>query len=143
MGAFDDVSPITLPENDEQRKKWRWEPHEQVVIKGSITVADQEYISNHYGKSSKSGQIEFQMGTGRYALLDLMILSWTLTHHGQRVPVTPENIRRLPANYSNPILEVCDRLAASMSEQEQEDFLDSASAPIAESSESAKLSLMS
>jgi hypothetical protein len=142
MGAFDDVAPITLPRSEEERKKWGWEPHEQVTLKGSVTVADQEYVTDHYSKSGKSGGIEVQMGKGRYAILDRMIMSWTLVRNGQPVPVNPNYIRRLPATYSNPILEVIDNLAVSMTEEEQDDFLIDADEHIVESFSEPKLSLM-
>lgn len=140
MGAFDDVESIVLPRSEEERKKWRWEPHEQVVIKGSITVADQEYITDCYGEQGKKG-IEIKMGKGRFALLDRMIISWTFIKNGHPVPLTPAYIRRLPAHYANAILEVIDGLAQTMSEEEQEDFLNSANGHIAGSSTEANLSL--
>jgi hypothetical protein len=142
MGAFDDVSPITIPRSDEERKRWGWEPHEQVVLKGSITVADQEYVTDHYGKSGKGGGIEMQMGKGRFAILDRVIMSWTFLRNGQPVPVNTHSIRQLPATYSNPILEIIDSLAQTMTQEEQESFLTSANGHIVESSSEAKLSLM-
>jgi hypothetical protein len=147
MGAFDDVEPIILPDpnnttaSDAFRRKWGWEQHEQVLLKGIVTVADQEYVNNHYVKSSKQGDMQMQAGTGRYALLDRMIIDWTFLRHGQKVPVTPANIRQLPANYSNPILERLDQLASAMSEEEQEDFLDSVNGHIEVSSNMAKVRL--
>jgi len=143
MGAFDEVSPITIPRSEEDRKRWRWEPHEQVLIKGTITVADQEYVTDQYGQSGKNGGVEVRMGKGRFALLDRMIISWTFTQNGHPVPVNALAIRRLPANYSNAILEVIDNISTSMSEEEQEDFLDSANGHIVDDSKSTKLSLMS
>jgi len=142
MGAFDDVAPITLPRSEEERKRWGWEPHEQVVLKGSITVADQEYVTDQYGKSGKSGGIEMQMGKGRFAILDRMIMSWTFLQKGQPVPVNALMIRRLPAQYSNAILEVIDSLAQTMTQEEQEDFLPSANGHIVDGSKSENLSLM-
>lgn len=132
MGAFDDKAPITIPDPNDTtaadafRRKWGWEPHEQILIKGSVTVSDQEYVSNHYVKTGKKGDMETTAGTGRYALLDRMIMDWSLSRNGQRVAVTPANIRQLPANYSNPVLEACDKMAAAMTEEDQEDFLGSA-----------------
>jgi hypothetical protein len=143
MGAFDDVSPITIPRSEDERKRWRWEAHEQVVIKGTITVADQEYVTDRYGKSGKNGSVEVQMGKGRFALLDRMIMSWTFLKSGQPVPVNTMTIRRLPATYSNAILEVIDGLTQSMSEEEQEDFLASANGHTVDGSRSENLSLMS
>ncbi len=147
MGAFDDKAPITIPDPNDAvaadtfRKKWGWEPHEQILLKGSVTVADQEYVSNHYVKTSKKGDMETTAGTGRYALLDRMIMDWSLSRNGTRVPVTPASIRQLPANYSNPILEALDKMAAAMTEEEQEDFLDSANGHIEVSSELVRLPL--
>jgi hypothetical protein len=147
MGAFDDVPPITIPDPTDAvgaelfRRKWNWEPHEQVLLKGNVTVADQEYVSNKYMKSGKKGDMEMQAGTGRYALLDRMILDWSLMRNGTRVLVTPQSIRQLPANYSNPILERLDDLAAAMTEEEQEDFLDSASGHTEINSELVRLHL--
>ena len=141
MGAFDVKPPIAIPDPSEPekaeafRKKWGWEEHEQVLIKGTIDVADQEYVTNLTAKSGKRGEFELQAGTGRYALLDRMIQDWTLLQNGHRVPVNKANIRRLPANYANPILEEIDKLAAGMTEEEQEDFLTSANGYIVDSSE--------
>lgn len=142
MGAFDDVAPITIPRSEDERKRWGWEPHEQVVLKGSITVADQEYVTDQYGKSGKGGNVEMQMGKGRFAILDRMIMSWTFTRNGQPVPVNANMIRKLPARYSNAILEVVDGLAQTMTEAEQEDFLPSVNGHTVESSNSGNLSLM-
>ena len=146
MGAFDDVPNITLPDPTDQeaaaafRKKWGWEPHEQVLLKGAIEVADQEYVTNLTAKAGKrGGNIELQAGTGRFALLDRMIMDWHFLRNGQKVPVTRENIRRLKANYANPILEAIDAIAAGMSEEEQEDFLNSANGHIVDSSASMSL----
>lgn len=154
MGAFDEVPDITIPDPTSPeaeaafRRKWGWEAHEQVLIKGTVTVADQEYITNHYGKSGRRGDIEVQMGAGRYAILDRMIRNWTFLYgqgsakQGQRVPVSPENIRRLPANYSNPVLEVIDKLARTMTEEEQDDFLRSANGHIVDASDPTNLPLL-
>lgn len=135
MGAFDVIPNITIPDPDDTkaseafRKKWGWEPHEQVIMRGTFTQADQEAIGNAASTATKDGKIIIQAGTGRTQLLEQMIVDWTLTQNGRKVEVTPKNIRRLPAKYSTPILEECDKLAAAMSEEEQEDFLDSASEP--------------
>jgi hypothetical protein len=131
MGAFDDVENITLPPSDPVEaetfcKQWGWEPHEQVMLRGNVTVADQKYITNEYLKSTKGGDAQMRAGDGRYALLNRMIISWSFTRNGQQIPLTPANIDRLPANYSNPILERLDKLASAMNEQEQQDFLTSA-----------------
>jgi hypothetical protein len=134
MGAFDDVAPIIIPRSDDERRAWGWEAHEQVILKGSITVGDQEYVTNRYGKVDGKGNTEVQMGTGRYALLDRMIVSWTFQYNGQPVMLSPANIKRLPAHYSNHILEVIDSIADPMKVQAQEDFLDSVNGPTVESS---------
>jgi hypothetical protein len=142
MGAFDDFSPVTIPESEEQRKRWGWEPHEQVVLKGSMDIADQEYTANQMGALKKDKSLEIRMGTGRFSLLDRMILSWTFTRNGKAVPLSQANIRKLPSRYSTPILEAIDRIVAPMSEEEQTDFLDSANGRIVESSGSESLSPM-
>jgi len=151
MGAFDEVAPVTLPDPSDQeqatafRKKWGWEQHEQVMLKGQIVVADQEYVTNQYltsGTGKKSGEVTMQAGHGRFALLDRMIIDWSFLRNGQRVPVNRENIRRLPATYSNPILETIDKIAAGMSEEEQTDFLDSANGHTVDASESTSLPLL-
>src|ERR1700692_627930 len=148
MGAFDDVANITIPDPTDPiaaeafRKKWNWEAHESVTVKGSVTVADQEYVSNKYIRATKNGDTEMQAGTGRYALLDRMIIDWSLLRNNMRVPVSAANIRQLPANYSNPILERVDQLAAAMTEEEQEDFLPFVNGHIEESSNLANLSLL-
>lgn len=132
MGAFDDVDNITLPDPSdlaaakEFRDKWGWEEHEQVLLKGTVTVADQKYFSNEYMKSSKNGDLIMQAGDGRYAMLHRMIIGWSFTRNGQPVPLNAANVDRLKANYSNPILEVLDQMAAAMTEKKQQDFLNSA-----------------
>ena len=147
MGAFDEKAPITIPELGDIdaakrfRAQWGWDEHEQVLLKGTVTVADQEYVSNRYIKSDKKGDMEMQAGTGRYALLDRMILDWTFHRNGQKVRVTPEAIRQLPVNYSNPILERIDLLSSTMTEQEQEDFLDSQNEHILMNSEQSLVKL--
>lgn len=147
MGAFDDVDQIILPDPSSPeaaaafRRKWGWDEHEQVLLKGTITVADQKYISNEYLKSSKNGDMQMQAGNGRYALLNRMIVNWSFTRNGTQIPLTPANIDRLPANYSNPILERLDQLSATMTEEEQEDFLLSANGHSEVSSDLVKLPL--
>jgi hypothetical protein len=127
MGAFDDVAPIILPRSDEERTKWGWEAHETVILKGQLDVSDQEYVANRYGKADKKGNVEIAMGTGRYALLHRMIKSWTFMYNGKPVELSVSNINRLPASYSNPILSVIDELSQTMTEEEEDDFLPSAS----------------
>lgn len=148
MGAFDDRANITIPDPIDPeiaarfRKTWGWDPHEQVMIKGIVTVADQEYVSNRYVRSAKNGDMEMQAGTGRYALLDRMILDWTFLRNNQKMPVSPHSIRQLPVNYSNPILERIDQLSATMTEQDQDDFLNSANEHISENSELSLVKLL-
>lgn len=148
MGAFDDVAPITIPDpTDEQaekmfRRKWHWDEHEMVMIKGTVTVADQEYVTNKFGVASqeRKGDLEYRMGNGRFAVLDRMIVDWTLlSPTGMKMPITPATIRRLPANYANPILEVIDGLTTTMTEGEQDDFFDGAIVPTVDGSELMKL----
>ncbi len=134
MGAFDDFPPVTIPRSEDERKKWGWEPHEQVLLKGCMDVSDQKYTANKMGKMGKNSVMEVQMGEGRYALLERMILSWTFTKNGQVVALSPANIGRLPSSYSTPILAVIDEITSGMSEQEQEDFLDSANGPTVDGS---------
>lgn len=142
MGAFDDKQPIILPdpENTEEaaafRRKWGWEIHEQVLLKPTITVADQIYVSNQTIRSKKNGEMEMFAGVGRYAILERMIINWTFLRNGQRVPVSASNIQQLPANYANPILEKLDAMAAAMTDDEQQDFLISSNGHISENYES-------
>lgn len=132
MGAFDVVKNITIPDPDNAkaseafRKKWGWEPHEQVIIRGAYTQGDQEAVGNVASSTTKDGKLVLQAGTGRTKLLEQMIVDWTLSQGGRKVEVTPKNIRRLPAQYSTPILEKCDELAAAMSEEDQKNSSTSA-----------------
>jgi hypothetical protein len=148
MGAFDDIPHILVPDPSDSkaeaafRKKWGWEPHEQVILKGIFTAGDQETMNNASVTTDKSGTANIQAGTARIKMLECMIVDWTLLRNGQRVPVSSSTIKRLPANYSNPLLERCDELAATMQEQEQEDFFDSANEPFSANSGETKLSLM-
>jgi len=133
MGAFDQVANIVVP-NDEGdpvgakifRKKWGWDAHELVILRGSFSAGDQEAVGNAATTTDKKGNPTFQAGSGRLKLLERMIVDWTLAVNGRKVDVTPQAIRRLPANYSNPLLERCDELAQAMTEEEQEDFFASA-----------------
>src|SRR5258708_7710820 len=138
MGAFDVIANITIPNPDDTaasdafRKKWKWEAHEQIIIKGQFTTADQETMENASsaikGKGNKR-DVQLRTGSARRKLLEVMIVDWTLAISGRKVEVSPENIGRLPANYRTPILEACDEIAMTMDEEEQEDFLHSASEP--------------
>jgi len=132
MGAFDDVANILLPDPSDPdaavafRKKWGWDAHEQVIIRGAFTAGDQEVVTNASVNTTKKGETIFQAGTARLKLMDRMILDWTFARNGVKIPKTLDAIKRLPASYSTPILEICDQLSSSMTETEQEDFFDSA-----------------
>lgn len=147
MGAFDDVDNITLPDPNDPvaaeafRKEWGWEAHEQVLLKGTATVADQKYVSNEYMKSAKNGDLIMQAGDGRYAMLHRMIIGWSFTRNGQQLPLNAVNIDRLPSYYSTPILERIDQMAKPMAEKEQKDFLDSVNGHIEVDSSLVKLPL--
>lgn len=131
MGAFDTTPNITVPDDTDPiaaaafRKKWGWEPHELVIMRGSFSAGDQEAIGNAAVSTDKGGKMIFQAGSGRLALLQRMIVDWTFAAGGRKVEVRPETIKRLPANYSNPLLEKCDELAQGMTEEEQDDFFGS------------------
>ena len=135
MGAFDTVPPIAIPNPDNAeeaaafRKQWKWDAHEQVLIKGAYTGVEQENVDNASAVLSREGKkqkMEVRVGTARNRLLQEMIVDWTLTQNGSKVPVTPQSIARLPANYRTPILEQIDEIARTMDQSEQEDFLPSA-----------------
>lgn len=138
MGAFDDVGTVTIPDpNDpkkaeEFRKKWKWEPHEQVILRGSYTAGLMEAVTNasvtsDLGKGKKNSKIQLASGSGKIKLMEVMIVGWTLMRNGQIVDVTPNSIRQLPAQYQTPILEACDEITGeNMDEEEQEAFLRSA-----------------
>ena len=155
MGAFDQDNPIILPDPNDPvaaekfRKKWGWENHEQVILKGSYTAADMESVTNASVASelgSRKGNqqnITIQSGTGRIQLMICMIKDWTFTANGARVPVNPRTIRQLPYRYQQPILEKCDELAEEMlDEEEQESFLKDANGHISENFDLMKLHQM-
>jgi hypothetical protein len=147
MGAFDDKSPITVPDPSDDkaaaafRKKWGWEAHEQVILKGTFTAGDQESMNNASVIVDKDGATTVQAGSARLKMLECMVVDWTLARNGQRVPVSSSAIKRLPANYSTPLLERCDQLASTMKEEEQEDFFDAANGHSLANSEEMKPSL--
>lgn len=132
MGAFDLVPNKVIPDPDDTegavafREKWRWEAHEQVIMRGSLTAGDQETIGNGATITDKKGQMTYMGGTGKMKMLECMIVDWTFAVDGRKVEVSPRNIRRLPANYWQPLLEYCDELAVTMEEDEQMDFFGSA-----------------
>lgn len=138
MGAFDEAPDILIPDDSDPvaaaafRKRWKWEPHEQVTIRGTYSAADQELIENASAGIKRDGKkrdLELHSGTARRKLLELMIKNWTFAKNGVPVPVNRETIGKLPPNYRNPILERIDEITEGMSEEEQEDFLVSASEP--------------
>lgn len=147
MGAFDTVPNITIPNPDDAeasaafRAKWKWDAHEQIIIKGQFTTADQEAMENASsvmeGKG-KNSKVAVRTGSARRKLLEIMIVDWTLTMGGHRIQPTPQAIGRLPANYRTPVLEVCDEIAMTMDEEEQEDFLAGANEPTTASSTKTK-----
>ncbi len=141
MGAFDKVQNITIPNPDDTkasaafRRKWGWDAHEQIIIRGRFTAADQEAMENASSAIKGKGKkrdVEIRQGTARRILLERMIVDWTLTQDGRPVEVTSENIGQLPATYRKPVLEAIDEIARFMDEDEQDDFLDGASEPTRE-----------
>ena len=140
MGAFDRAKDILVP-NDEKpeeaaafRKKWGWEPHEQVTLRGRMTAGIQEEVTNASSGISKDNAPLILAGSGRNVLLEHMIVRWTLTRNGQPVEVSLDAIRQLPAEYSTPLLEICDRMNAGvMTEEQQKAFLPSANGHTPES----------
>lgn len=148
MGAFDrNRQNIVIPDPDKPadsaafREKWGWEPHEQIVVRSVFTAGIQEAVGNASTLMDAEGNMSIRAGTGRTAMLEGMIVSWTLTDNGIPVKVTPESIRDLPAEYSTPVLEVCDKLAVGMSKKDQKRFLDSANGHSSTTSAEAKLHL--
>lgn len=147
MGAFDTVRDIVIPDPDNPteakafRDKWRWDPHEQVTLRGRATAGDQEEMANASTKIDEHNNPVILAGTGRTIMLLRMIVRWTLTQNGHPVDVNLENVRELPSRYSVPLLEVCDRLVTGMSEEAQRRFLASANGHTPENSGVAKESL--
>jgi hypothetical protein len=137
MGAFDAVPHILVPDDERDpaaakafRSKYGWEPHEQVILRGTFTAGMQETVSNASVISDKKGKMQMLGGTGRIKLLECMIVDWTFSSNGHKVPINAETIKRLPSRYCLPLLEKCDELAASiMDEEEQDDFFGSANDP--------------
>lgn len=148
MGAFDETPNILIPDDEADpqaaaafRKRWNWDPHEVVMLRGSYTAGDAEVVNNASMQTDKQGKPIMVFGTGRLALLTRMIVDWTLAKNGRKVEVTPAAIRRLPANYTTPILERCDELAKAMTEEEQEDFLAGVNGHTVDASNETSLSL--
>jgi len=151
MGAFDVAKPITIPDDSKPeeaaafRKKWGWEAHEQVTIKGAYTGVEQEAVdnaSNAIKGKGKNRDFDIRVGTARNKLLEVMIVGWTFVQNGRSVEVTDRAILRLPANYRKPILEKCDEIAQTMDEEEEEDFLAPANGHSQASLDEMKSSLM-
>jgi hypothetical protein len=133
MGAFDQAANIVIPDDEGDpvgaklfRRKWRWDQHEIVILRGVFVAGDQDAVSNAALVSDKKGNAVYAAGTGRLRMLERMIVDWTLAQNGRKVDVTPQNIKRLPTNYTQPLLDRCDELAGAMSEEEQEVFFSSA-----------------
>lgn len=151
MGAFDQSPNIVVPDDGSDpisaaafRKRWGWEAHEQVIMRGSYTAGDMEAVGNASMSMDKKNNAKLSAGSARLHLLHRMITGWTLKAGGRDVPVSLDAIRRLPANYSTPLLEKCDEMAKGMTEDEQEDFFPAASEPFEESSdETSQLRLLS
>lgn len=153
MGAFDGIPNVTVPDPDQAeeaaafRKKWGWEPHEMVIMKGAYTGAEQEQVENAGAKPAsdkkRRGETDMALGTARNKLLEVMIVDWTFAQEGRKVSVSPATIRRLPMNYRKPLLEKCDELAEGMTEDEQEELFPSSNGHIAASSDEMSPSLTS
>jgi hypothetical protein len=150
MGAFDVVANIVIPDPEDAaaaaafRKKWKWEAHETVIIRGQFTTAMQEACENassaFTGKTAKSAAAEARLGSGKRKMLEMMIVDWTFAEGGRKVAVSSATIGRLPANYRKPILDACDEIAEGMTEEEQEDFLPNANGHSSASSDEMNLS---
>lgn len=146
MGAFDVVGNVEVPDDNNPdeavrfRKKWKWEPHEKVIMRGTFLAADHEAVQNAMSPSTPVNQgkqvkeLGSRIGSGQVEMLHRMIVDWTLSSNGRKVEVTPQAIRRLPSNYMTPLLEKCDEIAATLTEEEQEDFLPGVSEPTQASS---------
>ena len=149
MGAFDKAPPnIQIPDDSDShaaaafRKRWKWEPHELVLMRSIFTAGDTEVLRNTaVSVKEKTNDLEASSGTASLRLLHRMIVDWTFTIGSQKAPITMENIRRLPSNYVTPLLEICDKLAVGMTQEEQEDFFSSANGHSEENSIEMKQSL--
>ena len=150
MGAFDNqTANIAVPDDEADpiaaaafRKRWGWDAHEIVMMRGTYTAGDMEAVGNASISKDKQNNPVFSAGSGRVHLLARMIVDWTLSAGGRKVAVTIEAIRHLPANYSTPLLEKCDELAKGMTEDEQEDFFISANGHSSENSVAMSQSLL-
>jgi hypothetical protein len=154
MGAFDEKNNVLVPDDEASpdeakafRKKWRWDAHEVVILKGAYEAADHESVQNASAPSMNTREKPpKEMGLGRTGsahikMLERMIVDWTLAKNGRKVEVTPASIRRLPSNYTTPLLAKIDEISTGMSEEEQEDFLASANGHSQARSEDMSLSL--
>lgn len=151
MGAFDDTGTVVVPDPESPedaaafRKRWKWEAHEQVILKGTYTTADQESVENASSGMKGTGKqaaLDVRLGSSRRRLLEVMILDWTLARNGMKVEVTKEAIGRLPANYRDPILSAIDTIASGMSEDEQQLFTSGANGHTRANSDETSRSLM-
>ena len=133
VGAFDRAKDILVP-NDEKpeeakafREKWGWEPHEQITLRGKLTAGMQEEITNAVSGIGPDNTFTLHSGSGRNVMLEQMIVRWTLARNGNVVDVNLDTIRELPTEYTIPLLEICDKLATRvMNEEQQKSFLPSA-----------------
>lgn len=148
MGAFDQAPNITVPDDEGDpitaaafRKRWEWEPHEVVILRGMFTAGDLEAVSNATMSMDKKNNPRIDPGSGRIHLLHRMIVGWTFRAGAREVPVTLDAIRRLPANYMVPLFEKCDELAKGMTDEEQEDFFPTVNGHSEENSATTSLSL--
>ena len=147
MGAFDRAKEILVPNDDsselaseeylkkhpgataaqEFREKWGWEPHEQITLRGKLTAGMQEEITNASSGVGPDNTFALLSGSGRNVMLEQMIVRWTLARNGNVVDVNLDTIRELPTEYTIPLLEICDKLATRvMNEEQQKSFLPSA-----------------
>ncbi len=162
MGAFDDIDNITVPdpeklaseeyrakhgehatEEEEYRKRWKWDAGEQVILKGRYLGGDHEAVQNANSPAAKANEgknqeVKTRIGSGHMKLLERMIVGWTLYKRGHPVELNPKNIRRLPSNYMTPLLERIDEISVGMTQEEQEDFLPSSNGLTKESSQISK-----
>lgn len=113
MGAFDKV---TKKIHDSS-----WDKDEEVVITEllygdsvilqSAAMAElsmSEMQDEEKRNALKMGELELDLPV--IGLLEKCIVSWTLKNNGKVVPVTPENIKKLPAHYGDYIAEQIEEL---------------------------------
>jgi len=102
-----------------------WEENETVTLR-ELSYAEQRAIhkrifagqkiaTNKHGEMSMDSSASSRM---QEEILRAHLASWTFTDNtGAAVPVTPENIGRLPARDADYILEEIDRLTPSRDDQ--------------------------